>query len=123
MPGEAFRVVTPDVGGGFGMKIFLYAEQPLVLLAARDLGRPVKWTTERSADDFVSDSQGRDNVSIAELALDDAARFTGLRVRTYANMDDYPSNSAPYIPPACSAGILAGVYRTPTLHVNRKSVR
>src|SRR3546814_6165336 len=53
MPMEASRVVTPDVGGGFGMKIFLYAEQPLVLLAARDLGRPVKWTAERSADDFV----------------------------------------------------------------------
>src|SRR3546814_11232239 len=71
MPLEAFRVVTPDVGGGFGMKIFLYAEQPLVLLAARDLGRPVNWTAERPADDFVSDRQGREHVSTARLSLAD----------------------------------------------------
>ena len=86
LPAEAFRVVTGDVGGSFGMKIFLYPEQALVLFAARALGRPVKWNGERTADDFVSDTQGRDHVSEAELALDHDGRFRGLRGRTLANM-------------------------------------
>lgn len=117
MPTEAFRVVTTDVGGSFGMKIFLYAEQPLVLLAARDLGRPVKWVAERSADAFLSDAQGRDQVNEVELALDGDGRFLALRVHTYANMGAYLSNFAPYIPTDCSVLMNNGVYRFQTMHI------
>ena len=116
MPAEAFRVVTGDVGGSFGMKIFLYPEQALVLFAARALGRPVKWNGERTADDFVSDTQGRDHVSEAELALDHDGRFLGLRVRTLANMGAYLSNFAPYIPTDLYAVMLPGVYTLPAVH-------
>jgi carbon-monoxide dehydrogenase large subunit len=80
MPKEAFRVVTPDVGGSFGMKIFLYAEQVLVLMAARSLGRPVKWVAERTADAFLSDTQARDQINNVELALDGDGKFLALRV-------------------------------------------
>jgi carbon-monoxide dehydrogenase large subunit len=66
---ERIRIITPDVGGGFGMKAFLYAEQALVLYAARKLGRPVKWTSERS-EAFIADTHGRDNLALGELALD-----------------------------------------------------
>ncbi len=117
VPTRAVRVVTPDVGGGFGMKIFLYAEQPLVLFAARELGRPVKWTAERSADGFVSDSQGRDQINRVELALDANGRFLALKVRNVANLGAYISNFAPFIPTACGAGMLNGVYAFEAIHV------
>lgn len=117
MPSRAFRLITPDVGGSFGMKIFLYAEQPLVLLAARDLGRPVKWVGERSSDSFLSDTQGRDQVNEVELALDREGRFLALRVRTFANMGAYLSNFAPYIPTDCSVLMTNGVYRLKAVHV------
>ena len=117
MPEAAFRVVTTDVGGGFGMKIFLYAEQPLVLLAARDLGRPVKWVAERAADGFVSDNHARDQINEVELALDGDARFLALRVHNYANMGAYLSNFAPYIPTDCSILMNNGVYTFQAIHV------
>ncbi|MPY75331.1 MAG: molybdopterin-dependent oxidoreductase [Alphaproteobacteria bacterium] len=117
MSSRDFRVVTTDVGGGFGMKIFLYAEQPLVLFAARALGRPVKWTAERSADGFVSDSQGRDHVTTVELALDKDGKFLGMRVRTLANLGAYLSNYSPFVATDCGTGMLAGVYTTPAIHV------
>ncbi|MGH7115155.1 MAG: xanthine dehydrogenase family protein molybdopterin-binding subunit, partial [Stellaceae bacterium] len=85
VPENRVRVVTRDVGGGFGMKFFLYPEHILVLWAAKKLGRPVKWTPERS-DAFMTDTQGRDNVTRLELALDDELRFLGLKVETVANM-------------------------------------
>jgi carbon-monoxide dehydrogenase large subunit len=112
-----FRVVTTDVGGGFGMKIFLYPEQPLVLFAARALGRPVKWTAERSADGFVSDTQGRDHVSAMKLALAKDGAFLGLRVNTIANLGAYLSNYSPFVTTECGTGMLAGVYKTPAIHV------
>jgi carbon-monoxide dehydrogenase large subunit len=112
-----FRIVTTDVGGGFGMKIFLYPEQPLVLFAARALGRPVKWTAERSADGFVSDTQGRDHVSVLKLALAKDGTFLGLRVNTIANLGAYLSNYSPFVTTDCGTGMLAGVYRTPAIHV------
>ncbi|UCH75837.1 MAG: xanthine dehydrogenase family protein molybdopterin-binding subunit [Rhodospirillales bacterium] len=110
LPETAFRVVTTDVGGGFGMKIFLYAEQALVLLAARDLGRPVKWVAERTADGFLSDNHARDQINEVELAVDREGRFLALHVHTYANMGAYLSNFAPYIPTDCSVLMNNGVY-------------
>ncbi len=106
---DKLRVVTPDVGGGFGMKIFPYPEQGLVLWAARRLKRPVKWASERS-EAFISDSHGRDNVSVAELALDENARFLALRVSTVANLGAYLSQYAPYIPTEAGTHMFAGVY-------------
>jgi carbon-monoxide dehydrogenase large subunit len=120
MPEEKIHVLTGDVGGGFGMKIFLYPEYVLVLYAARRLGRPVKWTSERS-EGFVSDDHGRDNLTRAELALDEDGRFLGLRVRTLANLGAYLSNYAPFIP-TDGTGMLAGVYRTPAIHVSVRGV-
>ncbi|MDH3229830.1 MAG: xanthine dehydrogenase family protein molybdopterin-binding subunit [Alphaproteobacteria bacterium] len=117
MPEGAFHVVTTDVGGSFGMKIFLYAEQPLVLLAARDLGRPVKWVAERAADGFLSDNHARDQINEVELALDGEARFLALRVHNHANMGAYLSNFAPYIPTDCSILMNNGVYTFQAIHV------
>jgi len=118
LPKEKFRLVTPDVGGSFGMKIFLYAEQALVLLAARELDRPVKWVAERAADAFVSDSHGRDQINDVELALDGEGRFLALRVHNHANMGAYLSNFAPYIPTDCSILMNNGVYRFKAIHVS-----
>jgi carbon-monoxide dehydrogenase large subunit len=117
LPEDRFRVVTTDVGGSFGMKIFLYPEHALVLYAARALKRTVKWTGERSTDDFLSDTQGRDHVSEAELALDEGGRFLALRVRTVANMGAYLSNYAPYIPTDLYAVMLPGAYTLPAVYV------
>ncbi|MBP5855957.1 xanthine dehydrogenase family protein molybdopterin-binding subunit [Marivibrio halodurans] len=117
VPSEQVRVVTPDVGGGFGMKIFLYPEQPLVMLAAKRIGRPVKWTAERSADGFLSDSHGRDQVSTVKLALDADLNFTGLKVHTKANLGAYLSNFGVFVPTACGSKMMVGVYRTPAIHV------
>ena len=118
MPKEAFHLITPDVGGSFGMKIFLYAEQPLVLLAARDLGRPVKWAGERAADAFLSDNHARDQVNEVELALDSAYNFLALRVHTFANMGAYLSNFGPYIPTDCGVTMLNGLYRFKAIHAS-----
>ncbi|HEY3074585.1 MAG TPA: molybdopterin cofactor-binding domain-containing protein, partial [Burkholderiales bacterium] len=93
---ENVRVVSGNVGGAFGMKIFLYPEQPMMVWAARKLKRTVRWTAER-AESFVSDAQGRDNYSVAELAIDADARFLALRVTTWANMGAYLSNFGPFI--------------------------
>ena len=114
------RVVSGNVGGGFGMKIFLHPEQPLVVWASRKLKRPVRWTGERS-ETFLSDVQGRDNYSLAELALDADARFLALRVTTYANMGAYLSNFGPFIP-QLALFVLSGVYRIPAISLNVKGV-
>ena len=115
------RVVTPDVGGGFGMKIFPFPEQGLVLWAARRLKRPVRWNSDRS-EAFLSDSHGRDNFSRAELALDRDGRFLALRVETVANLGAYLSQYAPYIPTEAGTYMLAGVYRFEAVHVLVKGV-
>ena len=119
IPREKLRVITPDVGGGFGMKLFLYAEYLLVLWAARELGRPVKWIAERG-DSFISDSHGRDHVSHAELALDAEARFLGLRVSTIANLGAHLSPAGPFVPTMAGSAMLAGVYTTPAVYVEVK---
>lgn len=114
---DRFRVITPDVGGAFGMKIFLYAEQALACFAACRLGRPVKWTAER-AEAFVSDTQGRDNIAQGELALDKEGRFLALRTRNVANMGAYLSTYAPFIPTHAGSWVLAGVYGFRALYAN-----
>ncbi len=121
VPRERVRVVTPDVGGGFGMKLFLYPEHVLVAWAARRLGRPVKWTPDRS-DAFMSDTQGRDHRTTAELALDKTGRFLALRVSTLGNLGGYLSEFGPMIPTVAGSGMLAGLYTTPAIHVAVKGV-
>lgn len=115
VPAERIRVVIGDVGGGFGAKNQLYAEQPPVLWAARRLGRPVKWIGT-NGEGFLTDIQGRDNRTEAELALDAEGRFLALRARTVASLGAYLSNNGALIP---TAGLysLAGVYRMPAVHV------
>ena len=115
---EKLRVVSGNVGGAFGMKIFLYPEQPAVVWAARKLKRSVRWTAERS-ESFLSDAQGRDNHSLAELATDRDGGFLALRVTTWANMGAYLSNFGPFIP-QLAAPMLSGVYRIPAIHLNIK---
>ena len=117
VPEENFRVVTPDVGGGFGMKLFLYAEHALTCYAARKLGRPVKWTSERS-EAFLCDTQGRDNITDIELALDKDGRFLALRTRNVANMGAYYSTFAPMIPTMAGTKVLASVYGFQAIYAN-----
>jgi aerobic carbon-monoxide dehydrogenase large subunit len=121
IPEHRIRVVTGDVGGGFGMKYFLYPEHVLVLWAAKRIGRPVKWTAERS-DAFMTDTQGRDNVTRLELALDNELRLLGLSVTNIANMGAYLSNFAPEIPTGSGAVMYSGVYAIPAISVVVKGV-
>ena len=115
---DKLRVVSGNVGGAFGMKIFLYPEQPAVVWAARRLKRSVRWTGERS-EGFLSDAQGRDNYSIAELATDRDGRFLALRVTTWAAMGAYLSNFGPFIP-QLAAPMLSGVYKIGNIFLNIK---
>ncbi|HVJ42992.1 MAG TPA: xanthine dehydrogenase family protein molybdopterin-binding subunit [Dongiaceae bacterium] len=121
IPEHKLRVVAPDVGGGFGSKIFHYAEEALVTWAAGKIERPIKWTAERS-EAFITDAQGRDHVSHAELAMDKDGKFLGLRVSTKANMGAYLSTFAPAVPTYLYATLLAGVYSTPAIYAEVKAV-
>ena len=121
IPENRLRVVAPDVGGGFGSKIYHYAEEAIVTWAAGKLKRPVKWTAERS-ESFVSDAHGRDHVTHVELALDANGKFLALRVSTVANMGAYLSTFAPCIPTYLYGTLLAGTYTTPVIHVETKAV-
>ena len=121
IPENRIRVVTRDVGGGFGMKLFLYPEHILVLWGAKKVGRPVKWVPDR-ADAFMTDTQGRDNVTRLVLALDEALRFLAIDVELLANMGAYLSNFAPEIPTASGAVMHSGVYVIPAIHVGVKGV-
>ena len=114
---DRFRVITEDVGGGFGMKAVPYAEHALVCYAARKLGRPVKWTSGRS-EAFLCDTQGRDNIACGELALDKDGKFLALRVRNVANMGAYLSAFGPYIPTFAGSKVLPGVYRLGAAYLN-----
>ena len=115
---DKLRVITPDVGGGFGTKLFAYREYALAAVAARELHQPVKWISERT-EHFVADSQGRDNVTTAKLALDGKGRFLALDVDTVADMGAYLSCYAPYIP-YIGAVMLPGVYDFPTCHLRMR---
>ncbi|WP_282607122.1 xanthine dehydrogenase family protein molybdopterin-binding subunit [Pelagibius sp. Alg239-R121] len=121
IPQEKLRVLTQDVGGGFGMKIFVYPEQVMVLFAARRLRRPVRWTGERG-ESFMSDSQGRDHLTTVEAGLDENGKITALKVSTVADLGAYLSNYGPYIPTACGSHMLCGVYSVPTVYVDVKCV-
>ena len=120
MPENKVRVVAGDIGGSFGMKSPVYNEVALVLLASKLTGRPVKWTSTRS-EAFLSDAQGRDNVTEAELALDKDGVFLGLRVKTIAPVGAYLQVGG-QSSPVSNLGTLAGVYRTPAIHVDVTAV-
>ncbi len=121
IPEHKLRVISPDVGGGFGTKIFHYAEEAFCTFAAKAVNRPVKWTSSRS-EAFVSDAHGRDHVSKIELALDKDGTFLALRTDTYANMGAYLSTFAPSVPTWLHGTLAAGNYRTPLIYVNVKAV-
>jgi carbon-monoxide dehydrogenase large subunit len=121
LPESKVRVIAPDVGGGFGSKIFLYAEDVALVWASKRVGRPIKWTAERS-ESFLSDAHGRDHVSVAELAMDADGRFLALRVSTIANMGAYLSTFASAVPTILYATLLAGQYATPAIYAEVKAV-
>jgi carbon-monoxide dehydrogenase large subunit len=117
--GAKLRVITTDVGGGFGMKGFMYPEQPLVLIAAKQLGRPVRWISTRT-EAFLSDDHGRDMITKGELALDNDGRILALRVTGSANMGGYLSQFAPFIATLAGGRIFGGVYRIPVVYTRLK---
>jgi len=120
-PEHKLRVISPDVGGGFGSKIFIYPEETAAAWAARRIGRPVKWTADRS-EAFLSDAHGRDHLTTTELALDANGVFLGLRVRTRANLGAYMSTFGSSVPTFLYGTLLAGQYRTPAIHVEVEAV-
>jgi carbon-monoxide dehydrogenase large subunit len=115
LPEHKVRVIAPDVGGGFGSKIYLYAEDVCLTWASKKINRPIKWTCERS-EAFLCDAHGRDHVSHAELAMDKDGRFLALRVHTDANMGAYLSTFASCVPTILYATLLAGQYATPQVY-------
>jgi carbon-monoxide dehydrogenase large subunit len=121
IPQHKLRVVAPDVGGGFGVKQFHYAEEAVVTWAAGKLGGAVKWVCQRS-EGFISDAHGRDHVTEAELALDAYGKFLAIRVKTYANMGGYLSTFGPNIPTNLYAPLLSGVYVIPSIYCEVKVV-
>ncbi|HEX3882933.1 MAG TPA: xanthine dehydrogenase family protein molybdopterin-binding subunit [Stellaceae bacterium] len=121
IPETKLRVVAPDVGGGFGSKIYHYAEEAIVTWASGKVRKPIKWTADRS-ESFMSDAHGRDHVTHVELALDGDNRFTALKVSTLANMGAYLSTFAPCIPTYLYGTLLAGTYSTPAIYVETKAV-
>ncbi|MBE7524373.1 MAG: xanthine dehydrogenase family protein molybdopterin-binding subunit [Burkholderiales bacterium] len=115
LPEHKVRVIAPDVGGGFGSKIYLYAEETAMVWASKRVNRPIKWACERS-ESFLTDAHGRDHVTHAELALDRDGKFLGLRVHTVAAMGAYLSTFASCIPTILYATLLAGQYTTPVIY-------
>jgi aerobic carbon-monoxide dehydrogenase large subunit len=121
IPEHKLRVLAPDVGGGFGSKIYHYAEEALVTWAAKKIGRPVKWVAERS-ESFISDAHGRDHITHAEMAFDENGKALALRADTLANMGAYLSTFAPSVPTWLYGTLLAGQYTTPAIYCNVKAV-
>ncbi|MEO1199300.1 MAG: xanthine dehydrogenase family protein molybdopterin-binding subunit [Pseudomonadota bacterium] len=117
VPEHKLRVISPDVGGGFGAKIFVYPEESVCLWAARKLGRPVRWVCERT-EAFMADTHGRDHVTQAELALSEDGTFLGMRVRTKAALGAYMSTFAGVIPTWMYATLLSGQYQIPAIHAS-----
>lgn len=114
-PENKLRVIAPDVGGGFGSKIFIYPEEVVCLWAARRIGRPVKWTAERS-ESFLVDAHGRDHVTHAEMAFDANAKIVGMRVKTIANLGAYMSTFSSSVPTYLYATLLSGQYAIPQIY-------
>lgn len=121
IPEHKLRVVAPDVGGGFGSKIFHYAEEAFCTFAARELKRAVKWTASRS-ESFITDAHGRDHVTTIELALDHDGNFIAIRTSTLANMGAYLSTFSTSVPTWLHGTLMAGNYVTPLIYVNVKAV-
>ena len=121
IPEHKLRVVAPDVGGGFGTKIFHYQEEAFCTFAAKACNRPVKWTSSRS-EAFMSDAHGRDHVTTIQLALDKDNNFTALRTDTLANMGAYLSTFASSVPTWLHGTLMAGNYKTPLIYVNVKAM-
>ena len=122
IPEHKLRVIAPDVGGGFGSKIYCYAEETVCLWASRRLnGKPVKWLAQRG-ESFAADAHGRDHATTAELALDRDGKFLALKVDTVANLGAYLSNFATAIPTYLYGTLLAGQYTTPAIHANVRGV-
>ncbi|MGL4728936.1 MAG: xanthine dehydrogenase family protein molybdopterin-binding subunit, partial [Bosea sp. (in: a-proteobacteria)] len=120
-PENKLRVIAPDVGGGFGSKIFIYAEETICVWAAKKVGRPVKWTADRT-EAFLSDAHGRDHVTQAELAMDGNGKITGLRVKTTANLGAYLSTFSSSVPTYLYAPLLSGQYNIPAVYAEVDAV-
>src|SRR5262252_86841 len=114
-PEHKLRVIAPDVGGGFGSKIFIYPEEVVCLWAARKVGRPVKWVAERS-EAFLTDAHGRDHVTHAEMAFDADGKATALRVKTIANLGAYMSTFSSSVPTYLYGTLLSGQYEIPAIY-------
>lgn len=114
-PEHKLRVIAPDVGGGFGSKIFIYPEEVVCLWASRLVSRPVKWTCERS-ESFITDAHGRDHVTKAQLAIDGDGKITGLKVHTTANLGAYMSTFSSAVPTFLYATLLSGQYAIPHIY-------
>ena len=121
IPEHKLRIVAQDVGGGFGSKIFHYAEEAILTWAAAKVNRPIKWTAERT-ESFMTDAHGRDHVTHADLALDTDGKFLGLRVSTKANLGAYLSTFGSSVPTYLYATLLAGVYTTPAIYAEVQTV-
>ena len=120
-PEHKLRVISPDIGGGFGSKIFIYPDEAVITWAAKKIGRPVKWTADRT-EAFLTDCHGRDHATQAELALDKDGKFLGLRVTTVANMGAYLSTFASCVPTYLYATLLQGQYTTEAIYCEVKAV-
>lgn len=117
IPEHKVRIVSYDVGGGFGSKIFHYTEEALVIWASKKIGRPIKWTADRS-EAFMTDAHGRDHVTSAQMGFDADGNITVLKADTYANMGAYLSTFAPAVPTYLHGTLLQGLYTTPLINVN-----
>lgn len=120
-PENKLRVIAPDVGGGFGSKIYIYPEEIVCLWASKKTGVPVKWVADRT-ESFLSDAHGRDHVSTVEMAFDKDNRITGLKVDTIANLGAYMSLFSSCVPTYLYATLLSGQYNIPTIHANVRTV-
>jgi len=121
IPEHKLRVIAPDVGGGFGSKIFTYNDECGVLWASKQIGRPVKWTADRT-EAFFTDCHGRDHVTDAKMALDAEGNITGLRTKTYASLGAYLSNFSTCVPTYLHGTLMQGLYTSPAVHVDVTAV-
>lgn len=121
IPEHKVRVVSPDVGGGFGSKIFHYTEEALLTWCTQQIGRPVKWTSTRS-ESFLLDAQGRDHITKAEMGFDNDGKITALRVKTFANLGAYLSTFGSCVPTYLHGTLMQGLYTTPKINIDVTAV-